>query len=141
MSNLPWDVIYFETADGLAPAIEFLEGCPTNVEADILATLEAVREAPPPRFSGGGRWEAMHGKMTGYFEVRTQGPKREQFRLFCLLENGTEDELAKRGLQRPTIAAISGMRKPFMTTFTEADYRKVRRLGNEHEACFPRSIR
>jgi len=35
-------------------------------------------------------WEAMHGEMGGFYEVRTQGPNREQFRLFCLLENGTE---------------------------------------------------
>lgn len=31
---------------------------------------------------------AMHGKMTGWHEIRLSGPGREQFRLFCLLENG-----------------------------------------------------
>jgi hypothetical protein len=31
--------------------------------------------------------------------------------LFCLLENGTGDELARRGLPRPAIAVITGMRK------------------------------
>jgi len=30
--------------------------------------------APPPRFSGGGKWEAMHGDMAGYYEVRATGP-------------------------------------------------------------------
>lgn len=138
--QLPWDVVYFKSSDGSVPAADFLENCPTNVEAEILATLEAVRKAPPPSFSGGGRWEAMHGKMTGYFEVRTQGPKREQFRLFCLLESGDEQELTKRGLPRPAIAAITGMRKPFMTVFKDSDYAKVRALGNAHKSTYPRSI-
>jgi hypothetical protein len=29
-----------------------------------------------------GSGEAMHRDMNGYYEVRAQGPKREQFRLF-----------------------------------------------------------
>jgi hypothetical protein len=44
---------------------------------------------------------AMHGNMGGWFEIRLTGSGREQFRLFCLLENGTAEELAKRGLPRP----------------------------------------
>lgn len=27
----------------------------------MLAVLKAVADAPPPQFSGGGKWEAMHG--------------------------------------------------------------------------------
>jgi hypothetical protein len=49
------------------PAETFLDSCPTKVEATILAVLEAVRRAPPPQFSGGGKWEAMHGAMGGYY--------------------------------------------------------------------------
>jgi hypothetical protein len=30
----------------------------------------AVAAAPPPQFSRGGKWEAMHGDMTGYCEIR-----------------------------------------------------------------------
>lgn len=51
----------------------------------------------------------MHGEMGGYFEVRAQGPQREQFRLFCILENATADELRRRGLPGPAIAVIAGM--------------------------------
>ena len=58
--------------------------------------LEAVRAAPPPAFSGGGKWEAMHGAMAGYYEIRVTGPARRHDR-FCLLDNGTEQELAERG--------------------------------------------
>jgi hypothetical protein len=41
--------------------------------------LDAVAAAPPPAFSGGGKWEAMRGKMAGYYEVRAIGPGREHF--------------------------------------------------------------
>ncbi len=79
--------------------------------------------------------------MGGYYEVRAQGPRREQFRLFCILENGTPDELARRGLARPAIAVITGLRKPWMTVFSERDYEAVRRLGDDHGAQLPRRIR
>lgn len=42
------------------------------------AVLEAVRAAPPPAFSGGGKREAMHGTMAGYYEIRVTGPGRRQ---------------------------------------------------------------
>lgn len=82
---MAWDVIYYEGSDGTVPAIEFLDSCPTKVAANLLAVLDAVAEAPPPQYSGGGKWEAMHGAMGGYHEVRATGPGREQFRLVCLL--------------------------------------------------------
>jgi hypothetical protein len=81
-----WETVFFRAADGSVPAEDFLDSCPTAVEAKIEAVLDAVAKAPPPAFSGGALWEAMHGSMTGYYEVRVGGPKREQFRLFCLLD-------------------------------------------------------
>jgi hypothetical protein len=135
-----WDVVYYTAADGTVPAIEFLEGCPTKVAANLLAVLEAVADAPPPQYSGGGKWETMHGAMGGYYEVRATGPGREQFRLFCLLENADEKELARRGLQRPAIAVITGLRKPWRTTFTDRDYQAVRKLGDDHVSNYPRRI-
>ncbi len=106
----------------------------------MLAVLDAVAEAPPPQFSGGGKWEAMHGTMGGYYEVRSTGPNREQFRLFCILENADETELARRGLPEPAIAVISGMRKPWRTVFTDADYQRVRDMGDAYLASYPRHI-
>lgn len=91
----PWDVVYYLTDDEIVPADEFLDGCPTKVSAQFAAVLDDVAEAPPPRYSGGGRWEAMHGSMGGYYEVRAQGPKREQFRLLCILENGTPNDASR----------------------------------------------
>jgi hypothetical protein len=51
----------------------------------------------------------MHGSMRGYYEIRVTGPARAQYRLFCRLENGTAEELAARGFDRPQIAVITGM--------------------------------
>lgn len=137
---MAWDVVYYRAPDKTTPAVAFLDSCPTKVEAEMLATLDAVAEAPPPRFSGGGKWEAMHGDMNGYYEVRAQGPKREQFRLFCILENADRTELERRGLPGPAIAVITGMRKPSMTKFSASDYKKVRRLGDDYKSKAPRSI-
>jgi hypothetical protein len=138
--QLPWTIVYYKAPNGTVPALEFLDECPSAIDAQFTAVLDAVAAAPPPRFSGGGKWEAMHGAMGGWYEIRLTGPGREQFRLFCLLENGTEDVLAARGLQRPAIAVITGMRKPWRTTFSERDYGNVRDLGREHQRSNPRRI-
>lgn len=137
---MAWHVVYCEARDGSVPAIEFLDGCPVKVAANLLAVLEAVAEAPPPQYSGGGKWEAMHGSMGGLYEVRASGPQREQFRLFCLLENAEPDELAQRGLDGPAIAVITGLRKPWRTTFDQRDYGVVRSLADEYLSQRPRRI-
>ncbi len=137
---MPWDVVYYKAADGSVPAIDFLDGCPVKVAANLLAVLDAVAEAPPPQYSGGGKWEAMHGSMGGCYEVRASGPQREQFRLFCVLENAEADELARRGLRAPAIAVIAGLRKPWRTAFDDRDYRAVGLLGNDYKSHRPRQI-
>lgn len=94
---MAWGIVYCATKSGRVPAEEFLDGCPANIEARFAAVLEAVRDAPPPQFSGGGYWEAMHGDMGGYYEIRLTGPGRRQYRLFCLLDNGSQEELREYG--------------------------------------------
>jgi len=91
-----WGIVYYETTQGTVPAEDFLERCPANIEARFYAVLEAVRDAPPPQFSGGGYWEAMHGDMGGYYEIRLSGRGRWQYRLFCVLDNGSPQELGER---------------------------------------------
>ena len=118
---MAWSIVYYAARDRSAPAVDFLDGCPVKVAANLLAVLDAVAEAPPPQYSGGGKWEAMHGSMGGFYEVRATGPQREQFRLFCLLENAEPYELARRGLDGPAIAVVAGLRKPWRTTFGERD--------------------
>lgn len=122
------------------PAEDFLDGCPAKIEARFHAVLDAVREAPPPQFSGGGYWEAMHGDMGGFYEIRLTGPGRRQCRLFCLLDNAGSDGLRKRGFDRPQIAVITGMVKDSGQKFSDRDYAKVRRLGAQYDKEFPRSI-
>ena len=68
--QLPWAVIYYQAPDGTVPALEFLDDCPGTIDAQFAAVLDAVAAAPPPRFSGGGKWEAMHGTMGGWYEIR-----------------------------------------------------------------------
>jgi hypothetical protein len=83
----------------------------------------------------------MGGAMKGYYEVRRDGPGREHFRLFCVLENPSDPaELERTGLPGPAIAAITGMRKPFRTVFTEQEYSHVRDLGEAYLSKFPRRI-
>jgi hypothetical protein len=135
-----WDIVFYATAEGSVPGADFLDGCPAKVRGTILAVLDAVAAAPPPAFSGGGKWEAMHGDMGGYYEIRVTGPGREQFRLFCLLENADAPTLAVRGLRGPAIAVIAGMRKQSGTIFSGRDYAKVRKLGSDHTARQPRRI-
>ncbi len=137
---MAWGIVFYKTTRGDVPGADFLDCCPAKVRGTILAVLDAVAAAPPPAFSGGGKWEAMHGSMGGYYEVRVTGPSREQFRLFCLLENADAGTLISRGLPGPAIVVIAGMRKKNRTVFDERDYAKIRRLGEDHTAQIPRRI-
>jgi hypothetical protein len=137
---MAWGIVYYRRKDGTVPAADFLDACPPSVDVRFQATLTAVRDAPPPQFSGGGRWEAMHGTMSGYYEIRTRFG-RDHYRLFCMLENGSPNELRRRGFTTPQIAVINGMVKPNATLFTDRDYEKhVRKLGKDHLAQLPRRI-
>lgn len=98
------------------------------------AVLVAVAAAPPKRFAGGGYWEAMKGDMSGWFEVRVDGPARHHYRLFCLLDYTAE------GREKPLLVVIDGRDKPFRTTLSEADYAAVGRLGEEYLRRNPRSV-
>ncbi|HEV2790508.1 MAG TPA: hypothetical protein VGV69_04335 [Solirubrobacterales bacterium] len=137
---MEWGIVYCATKDGRVPAEKFLDGCPLKIEARFYAVLEAVRDAPPPQFSGGGYWEAMHGDMGGYYEIRLTGPGRRQYRLFCILENAGLDELRERGFEQPQIVAVTGMVKDLGKKFSDRDYAKVRKLGSEYLKELPRSI-
>ena len=92
------------------------------------------RGSTPKKFSGGGYWEAMHDEMTGWHELRINGPKRHHYRLFCLL-----DYVAK-GMEKPLLVVIDGRDKPFRTELSATDYAAVRKLGDEYLARNPRSL-
>jgi hypothetical protein len=134
-------VVYYKAADGSVPAFTYLLACPPKLHAHLAAIIDAVAAAPPPAFSGGGKWEAMRGAMAGYYEVRATGPRRTHHRLFCILENADDpEELRRRGLERKAIVVLCGMEKANATLFRESDYAHVRRLGDDHRRQFPRRI-
>src|SRR5437773_4735964 len=127
-----YDVVYYkrhaEDDPGEAvPGREFLTSCPQKVRAQMMAVAVAVAAGPPPRFAGGGLWEAMGGDMTGYHEIRVNGPGRIHYRLFCRLDNRAEG----RG---PLLVILCGGSKPFRSKLSDAAYRRVRALGEEYEA-------
>jgi len=116
------------------PGRDALDSFPTKVRATMRAVLVAVAAAPPKRFAGGGYWEAMHGEMTGWFEVRVDGPRRTHHRLFCLLDYSAGDR------EKPLLVIVDGRSKPFRTTLAASDYREVRKLGDEYRSRTPRSV-
>lgn len=141
----PHEVVYFrrhrdDDANESIPGRDFLRSCPPTVRAKFAAVLVAVASAPPYRFSGGGYWEAMHGDMAGWFEVRVDGPKpaagkgRHHYRLYCRLDYDAKD------VDKPLLVVIAGLAKPFRTQLSERDYASVRALGEEYLARNPRSI-
>ena len=116
------------------PGRGFLNACPAKVRVTMRVVLAQVAAAPPKRFAGGGYWEAMKGDMTGWFEVRVDGPSRHHYRLFCRLD------YEAKGVDKPLLVVIDGRDKPFRTVLAERDYRAVRVLGEEYLARNPRSV-
>jgi len=113
------------------PGREALSSWPASVKAKAYAVLAAVAGAPPKSFAGGGYWEAMHGDMSGWFEIRIDGPKREHFRLFCLLDYDAVDE-NDEPVAKPFLVIVDGRRKAFRTTLSDAEYSKINALGAEY---------
>ena len=109
----PWNVEFLarhpdDDPEETVPAREFLDECPANVAARLLAVVQAVADAP----------------------------KRTHYRLFCLLER----DGVSVGLNGPSVVLITGMVKPFLTTFSKKDYARVRELGDEYKRRKPRSV-
>jgi hypothetical protein len=117
------------------PAREFLDEIPAKVAARIVTVIQAVADAPPPKWSGGGFWETMHDEMAGYYEVRVDHA-RIHYRLCCRLERNGQ----KVGLDGPSIVTIAGRSKTFGTVISKHDYARVREMGAEYLRRNPRSV-
>jgi hypothetical protein len=133
------EIVYFKRHRKDDPAQtalgrDALRSWPASVRAKVDAVLIAVATAPPKRFAGGGYWEAMKGDMSGWFEIRIDGPKRHHYRLFCLLDYEAE------GREKPLLVVVDGRDKPFRTSLSEADYSAVRSMGEEFRSRNPRSV-
>lgn len=133
-SNDPHEIVFFQRHEDddpnkSVPAEDFLRSkCPESVKDNLRAVLVAVAKAPPKSFPGGGKWEVMHDNMKGWYEARADGPARTHYRLFCRLDYDAPGET------KPLLVVVTGMKKPFMTEFTDTDYAKVRALGAEYFA-------
>lgn len=128
---VPWRIHFSVLASTAGtvecPTVAFLSSVPPKVRSEIQAVLDAVAASPPPSFSGGGKWEAMHGDMAGFYEVRVQGGGQNH-RLFCILEREALD------LGGPSIVAIGGLSKPKRSAADPRDYRRIKRYGVEFQS-------
>lgn len=125
------DVKFYRSASGAHPAKEYLATCPERIRDRFRAVVAEVAKAPPHRFSGGGYWEAMHGSMAGWHEVRIDGPGRTHYRLYCLVD-------ADCGDTKPYLVLVDGRTKKFTTTIKESEYAKIAALGRDYLASNPR---
>jgi hypothetical protein len=129
-----WRIQYFQRhvdddVSETCPTRQFLDAVPPEVAAEFLAILEAVAEAPPPSFSGGGKWEAMHGDMAGFYEARV-GFKGINYRLLCVLVR------EPKHYEGPAIVCIGGLQKPVRSPAPQREYRAIRRFLAEHNDRF-----
>ncbi len=132
----PWLIHFFQRHEDddpgeSVPTIDFLESVSVKVRAEIHAVLDAVAEAPPPAFSGGGKWEAMHDEMAGFYEIRVKGGGMNH-RLFCVLERDARD------LGGSSIVAIDGLSKPKRSAANPKDYRRA--LTHRREFAIRRKV-
>lgn len=135
----PYEIAYFRrhrddhSAQG-APGQQFLADVPPAIAARIRAVIIAVAKAPPHKFAGGGKWEAMHDTMAGIYEIRVDGPpNRTHYRVFCLLDNKAQG----RG---PLLVIIDGASKPFRTEMPQKTYDRVSALRDEYLKRSERSL-
>lgn len=127
----PWLIHFFrrhrdDDRFEATPTAAFLDSLPDKVAAEIQAVLEAVADAPPPSFSGGGKWEAMHDEMAGLYEIRVQGAGANH-RLFCLLERNADD------LGGSCIICLGGLTKPVRSPADPRDYRRIKQYAAEFQ--------
>jgi len=126
-----WNIHFFQRhadddPDRPVPPTVFLDTLSPKLVAEIQAVLDAVADAPPPSFSGGGKWEVMHGDMSGFFEVRVGGDGKNH-RLFCVLERDAAD------LGGSSIVVIDGLSKPKRSAAKPKDYRRALAMRAEWE--------
>jgi hypothetical protein len=136
-----WDLLYYKRDDrvGTRPGRIYLDGLSPRVRSLLVAIIKAVVDAPPPAYSGGGKWEVLSGRMAHYYQAKADGfesGQRLHYRLFCLLERPT----ASNGLPGPCLIILDGMTKPYLTEFTDAEYDQIQAMGIDCLSRLPRSV-
>jgi hypothetical protein len=112
-----WSLAFYGTAENLAPAREFLLGCPQPVREMLLAIVVAVRDAPPPSFPPSKMWHVMHGEMKGFYEARDEHDG-QLYRVFCVLDS----QAPEHGLDAKALTLICGGAKPVRSPMDKSVY-------------------
>jgi Txe/YoeB family toxin of Txe-Axe toxin-antitoxin module len=118
-----WRDGHFCTSDGTKPAEEWLDSLDQKAAAEVVSVVLTVRDAPPPAFAGGGKWEAMHGDMADLYEVRCRRGDTLH-RLFCVLDRNHP--------AGPALVMLDGDSKPNRRKMPGAVYERVRRRRDEY---------
>lgn len=120
----PWDIAFYKSPKGEAPALSWLRSFPDVVEKRLVAIIIAVAQRPPPSFpSSSNEWRVMHTDMGGFFEARDQHDKTD-YRVFCILDRNSH--------ARPTVVLVSGGEKPDGTEMKTWVYREARGFREEY---------
>lgn len=117
----PHSVEFFkleESNQSTIPSLEKIAEWPSQAVAKILPILAAVAEAPPTKFAGGGKWEAMHGPCKGMHEIRIKF-NRTHYRLFCVLDNYAD------GVDKPLLTVLDADSKPNGTVLPPSRYQEL----------------
>ena len=129
MSELPFEIAWLLNSQGEAEASLFLLSVEPKARADLVLTLEYVALAPPYKANRmAGRWEAMHGEMTGWFEARKQFGNR-LYRLYCFLD-----------AELRYLVVATGRKKMSGETLSSRQYEQIRELREHYYSTMPRPI-
>ena len=134
-NNSEHEVVYFAgpMTGNMPTPREFFNALPAKVQAKLTSILVAVATAPPGRFAGGGYWEAMHGQMRGFYEIRADFQKMHH-RLICLLDY---EAIESSG---PLLVIVAGLSKPIGTTIKPEVYADVKSAGLKYLSVNPRAV-
>jgi hypothetical protein len=115
-----WSLAFYRTAKDIAPAREFLLGCPQPVREMLLAIVVAVRDAPPPSFPPSKMWHVMHGEMKGFYEARDEHDG-QLYRVFCVLDS----QAPEHGLDAKALTLICGGAKAVRSPMDKSVYEQA----------------
>lgn len=134
-NNSEHEIVYFAgpMTGNMPTPREFFNALPAKVQAKLTSILEAVATAPPGRFAGGGYWEAMHGQIRGFYEIRTDFQKMH-YRLICLLD------YEAIGSSGPLLVIVAGLSKSIGTTIKPEVYADVKSACLKYLSANPRAI-
>lgn len=134
-NNSEHEIVYFAgpMSGSLPTPRDFFNALPAKVQAKLTSILIAVATAPPGKFAGGGYWEAMHGQMSGFYEVRADFQKTH-YRLICLLD------YEAIGSSGPILVIVAGLSKPIGTLIKTDVYADVKSSGELYLSINPRAV-